>query len=821
MRLSGWVAPLLACLCTLFSTAAMAQTPATLWAVTSNGVSGKSISLGPVNNPLFPTTSMRVDAAGNSVLVGTTSPFASGGVLVTLKFDTGGNELWRATYDTAVSRDDDACCLALGPGGNIYVVGTQNVSSGFPSVIMVKYSAAGQELWRSTSVTGTQARGITVDAAGDAYVASIASGGGYVVTRVSSAGAVVWTTTLAGMTGDAPFAIAVDAFGQAHITGRSSNGNDFDYLTVKFNSAGTEIWRARMNSGTGNDDSASAIAIDANGNVYVTGSTGSGFASDFATVKYSAGGSEIWRRTLNSPGGSFDTARAIALDAVGNVYVAGSGQNTTFNDDFITVKYDSSGTEKWRALADSAAGIHDEGFALTVDAAQSVYVTGFGSNHLGGPSRGMTVKYNVSGGEVWRLALADIGSSFDSGKAVALDVAGNVYVGGSATRTGQAFSSMTLVKYSQSGAVVPNAPAITSATVSSGSVQIQFQPPVSNGGSAIIQYVATCGALPPVSGLTSPLTVSGLVLGLVYPCVVSAVNGVGTGAPSAVSPVQWTTAPNAPTSLQLVGGNGLIRVGFSPPAFTGGLAILSYTTTCNPGAITVTGPATSLIFSGLSNGQSYSCSVVATNAAGDSAASPTAVVTPGGFGLTGVKSRKTHGVVGDFDLAIDPVGKLDGTLTVEPRALGSGHKVVIQFNGPLLTGGTASVTDASGQPVGSLLQEVQGSEVMITILGVPENQRARIQLSGVNGMLTVSVDVAFHFGNLRSVLNALGENFRTDSAVLAATAAADISAIKSLLGAQNGQPVSALNFIFDVNIDGTIDGLDLAAIKARSGTKLR
>ncbi len=808
-------------LAAVLSAPAWAQAPVMLWAVTTVGTNNKSISLGPADDPLFATTAMRVDGAGNVVVVGASSPFSSGGVIMTLKHDASGNELWRATLGPASSRDDDACCLALDSAGNIFAVGTQNISSGFPGVVLVKYNAAGQEQWRSSAVAGSRARGIAVDATGDVYVASTATGGGYVATKITSAGGVAWSATIAGVSGDMPFAIAVDAFGQAHITGRASNGTDTDYFTVKYNPAGTELWHSRMNSGSGKGDYATGLAIDAAGNVFVTGSTDGGFASDFATVKYSAGGTEIWRRTLNSPGGAFDTARAIALDASGNVYVAGSGQNTTPNDDFITVKYSSAGTELWRALADSGGGIHDEGFALAVDAAQNVYVTGFGNNHLGGPTRGMTVKYNSAGSEVWRLPLADTGSSSDNGKAVAVDIAGNVYVGGTATRAGNAFGSLTLVKYSQTGPTVPGAPVITATSINSGSVGIQFQPPVSTGGSVITQYTAICGALPAVSGPASPLTVTGLVLGVDYGCAVTAGNAIGTSAPSAAVQVRWATVPDAPTGLRPLAGDGLARLAFSAPGSDGGSPVLSYTATCSPGAISATASGPSLVIPGLTNGQSYACSVVATNTAGSSAPSGVVNVTPGGFTLTGVVSRKTHVSAGMFDLAIDPLGRLEDRLTVEPRALGTGHEIVFQFSAPVLTVAGVAVSDEAGRPVGESTVLVDGGNAVVSIRAVPENQRARIQLTGVNAFLNVSADVAFLAGNLRGGQNNVGESFHIDAAATAAVSAADIIAHKSARAASAAIPVNAANFIFDVNTDGTIDARDLNAIRLRSGLRLR
>ena len=87
------------------------------------------------------------------------------------------------------------------------------------------------------------------------------------------------------------------------------------------------------------------------------------------------------------------------------------------------------------------------------------------------------------------------------------------------------------------------------------------------------------------------------------------------------------TVPSAPTIGAATPGNGQVSIAFTAPAFNGGSAITGYRASCTPGTASATGPASPLVVTGLTNGTAYTCSVVATNAVGDGAASAAAAVT--------------------------------------------------------------------------------------------------------------------------------------------------------------------------------------------------
>jgi hypothetical protein len=283
-----------------------------------------------------------------------------------------------------------------------------------------RYSGPLNSWNRATAIAIDNARNVYVT--GTSWVEDTAED--YATIKYDTDGNVIWETRYNGSSNssDIAHAIAVDVAGNVYVTGRSKDGANYDYATVKYDSVGNELWVAYYN-GTGNGaDIAEYIAVDATGNVYVTGySAGSGTSMDYATVKYDSSGNQIWEARLERSG--LDRPYGLSIDDDGNVYVTGrSDIRSPGGREYATVKYNEEGRQKWIAFYNGGSTYpNDVATAITLDVFGNVYVTGWSGANFA------TVKYDNKGNRKW-VALYNVGSN--AIVSIATDATGNVYVAG-------------------------------------------------------------------------------------------------------------------------------------------------------------------------------------------------------------------------------------------------------------------------------------------------------------------------------------------------------------------------------------------------------
>ncbi len=261
---------------------------------------------------------------------------------ITIKYRSDGTRLWMRRYNGTADSLDVATAIAVDAGGDY---------------VTVKYDPAGKELWtRRYNGTGYGTdvpSAIRLDAKGNVYVTGYSNGvytsADYVTIAYTTEGEEMWVKRYTGVEtqSDRASGITVDGQGNVYVTGASyRDGSAQDYATVAYSPAGKLLWEKRYNGSINGPDEAVAIGTDGQENVYVTGTANR--YHDYATVAYRAtDGKRLWTRQYRQPGGLLVNAVALAVNAHGNVAVTGLTYNFNTRYDYSTVAYNLSGKRLW------------------------------------------------------------------------------------------------------------------------------------------------------------------------------------------------------------------------------------------------------------------------------------------------------------------------------------------------------------------------------------------------------------------------------------------------------------------------------------------
>lgn len=269
-------------------------------------------------------------------------------------------------------KSDQVEDLAAGKYGLIYVVGTTNglitdrvTSRGGDDVFIIWFNARPEYKGaiQIGSLGDDEAAGIAIDNNGNIYVAGNTNGDiddmgpgpfdkeDFFVAKFKPHGEEVWIKQIGTMENDVATAIAVDPNGNSYVAGRTSGALEDhiggqDVFVMKFSPDGTETWVKQF--GTLTDDGAMALAVDAQGNLYVAGYTNEKMVDEYK------GGRDIFMYKFDSNGElvdqvqlgtvEHDLVHGIAVDGGGSVYLTGStygvlGDTHEGKSDIFIIKY--------------------------------------------------------------------------------------------------------------------------------------------------------------------------------------------------------------------------------------------------------------------------------------------------------------------------------------------------------------------------------------------------------------------------------------------------------------------------------------------------
>ncbi len=428
------------------------------------------------NNPLWTSfsnhdgfssaTGSTTDRFKNTYVIGILWNGTTGNDFVTVKYDSNGTTLWQATYDGPAGLTDNAAAIAIDTLGNVYVTGASEGNGTGYDYATIKYNSAGVQQWVSRyngpAFGHDRATAIALDGQLNVAVTGyspVAAGTlDYATVKYDAGGQLLWIARYNGSSNgnDSPTSIAIDQAGNVYVTGTSdSTGVLYDYATIKYNPAGVSQWIARYNGPANDGEVANAITVDQTSNVYVTGwSVGVGTGNDFATIKYNAAGNVQWVARYDDPASSFDEANRVAVDATGNVYVAGYSSGSGTGDDFTIIRYDPSGVQQWARTYDGPANSTDRATHLTLDTQGNAYITGYSDGGISNYDIALA-KYQPNGTREW-VARYDFGMcgvgylTIDSPSGIHIHGDGDIFVTG---KSASSWSIMNILRYEQEPSV--------------------------------------------------------------------------------------------------------------------------------------------------------------------------------------------------------------------------------------------------------------------------------------------------------------------------------------------------------------------------------
>jgi len=359
-----------------------------LWAKSAGGANSDVIN------------GIAVDDSGNVIVTGSSqsiffyigSSFLANNAnqwIFVIKYDANGNVIWSMStqgdlYDAGTSVSTDA-------QRNIYVTGffSSNTitfdsvtlySYGGYNTFIVKFSPGGNVLWGTVIGHGNGdefGQNVIIDASGDILCSgwftsakliisndTLINGGGYdmFLVKYDPYGNFLWAKSAGSAGFDVETSIATDTSDNVIMTGyyqsqsitfgthilNNVSTDSSNIFVVKYDPSGNVLWAKSFGNGNASDE-AFYLATDASGNTFVTGMFRSAFIAfdsdtminaypgydDVFVIKLDANGNVKW--VTSAGGDSYDDGLSIAVDALGNVYVAGQFQSSTITFDSYTL----------------------------------------------------------------------------------------------------------------------------------------------------------------------------------------------------------------------------------------------------------------------------------------------------------------------------------------------------------------------------------------------------------------------------------------------------------------------------------------------------
>jgi len=349
-------------------------------------------------------TAVATDRGGHVLVTGNTlGSFpglhnAGGADVVVIQFDNDGVPRWTRELGTAGA--EHAAGIATDSVGNVYVAGYTDGSfpgftnAGMEDVFVTKFDGTGAMQWtRQLGTTGHDwAAAIATDSVGNVYVVGGTDGsfpgftnagqGDAVIVKLDSEGVQQWVQQSGSQEWESASGVATESGGSVYVVGSKHRNpwygdDDLDSMVIKYDSSGAQQW-IHLEPFRGRP---TGVAADSSGNIFVTGGHTIGGGHVLTISKLDRDGAFLWERSTDKVWDHGDTsASGVATDEDGNVYVAGDttdrlpGATSAGGVDMLVIKFDGGGTQQW--IAQYGTSGTEFTYGVAADGSGHVFVAG-------------------------------------------------------------------------------------------------------------------------------------------------------------------------------------------------------------------------------------------------------------------------------------------------------------------------------------------------------------------------------------------------------------------------------------------------------------
>jgi hypothetical protein len=379
-----------------------------------------------------------LDSHGNLYITGGTyiNDVPGGRKLTTIRYSPSGQPAFYESYDSTTNGFEFGTSVAVDDSGAAYVAGISEPTDTSTEGVLIQYSTAGRIEWVTHYPVYALRCQVVLDAAGSIYL-GISEDRDIRVWKLNRQGVILDSAFISGDTTNLYLtALVVTLSGDLFVVGNRSWATTTDNTLPRVHNEGEIVkmdaqchilWESHpamgMVSAARSDQHGDLAVIDAN-----------------MVVKYSSDGQLLWH-TVND-----QTMRltGLAIDSRSRVIVCGYGlQATPYN---AIAKYDPDGRVLWTDVLPNTGSPQIQYWALALDSADNIYVTGNVSD--GSPGVGcLTVKVDTSGRRIWETTFVRTIDQVDIGTFISVDDSANVHVAGQWGTTNN--SGYLVIKYGQ------------------------------------------------------------------------------------------------------------------------------------------------------------------------------------------------------------------------------------------------------------------------------------------------------------------------------------------------------------------------------------